>query len=228
MKLNNLKPAKGSVKNRKRIARGVGAGSGRTATRGHKGAKSRSGYSNPRHSQGGQMPLQKLVPKRGFKNTHRRYQSGRPAEHVVISLTQLAYFAEKANTTEITPAVFHDLGVVGKDVSYKVLNTGELTKGLEVTAHRFSSSAKKAIQDAGGKAFLLYKLNTLQGIAHVAGTDVIDLELMRKHFDHIGEDDMVHIVAEGTISTKLTLKVNKISEEARQQVEALGGTVELV
>lgn len=228
MKLNNLKPAKGSVKNRKRIARGVGAGSGRTATRGHKGAKSRSGYSNPRHSQGGQMPLQKLVPKRGFKNTHRRYQSGRPAEHVAINLTQLSYFADKANVNEVTPAFLQEHGVVGKDVSYKVLNTGELSKGLEVTAHRFSANAKKAIQDAGGKAFLLYKLNTLQGIAHVAGTDVIDLELMRKHFDHIGEDDMVHIVAEGTISMKLTLKVNKISEEARQQVEALGGTVELV
>lgn len=228
MKLNNLKPAKGSVKNRKRIARGVGAGSGRTATRGHKGAKSRSGYSNARYFQGGQMPLQKLVPKRGFKNTHRRYQSGRPAEHVAINLTQLAYYAEKANTTEITPALFHELGVVGKDVSYKVLNTGEVKKALEVTAHRFSASAKKAIQDAGGKTYLLYKLNTLQGIAHVAGTDVIDLDLMRKHFDHIGEDDMVHIVAEGSITKKLTLKVNKISEEAKQQVEALGGTVELV
>ncbi len=228
MKLNNLKPAKGSVKNRKRIARGVGAGSGRTATRGHKGAKSRSGYSNARYFQGGQMPLHKLVPKRGFKNTHRRYQSGRPAEQVAISLTQLAYYAGKANVTEVTPTLFQELGVISKNASFKVLNTGELTGALQVTANRFSTSAKKAIEAAGGKAFLLFKLNTLQGIAHAAGTDTIDLDLIRKHIDYVNEDDMVHIVAEGSISTKLTLKVNKISEEAKQQVEALGGTVELV
>ena len=89
MKLNNLKPAKGSVKSKKRIARGVGSGRGRTATRGHKGAKSRSGYSNKREFQGGQMPLQKLLPKRGFKNTHRRYQSNRPSDYKVLNLTML-------------------------------------------------------------------------------------------------------------------------------------------
>lgn len=228
MKLNNLKPAKGSVKNKKRIARGVGAGSGRTATRGHKGAKSRSGYSNARYFQGGQMPLQKLVPKRGFKNTHRRYQSGRAVENVVINLTQLAYYADKANVTEVTPALLEQLGVVGKGDSFKVLNSGELTKALEVTADRFSASAKKAVEAAGGKAFLEIKLNTLQGIAHAEGVDAVDLDLVRKHVSYVGEDDKLHVVAEGTISKKLTLKVNKISEEAKEQVEALGGTVELV
>lgn len=227
MKLSNLKPAKGSVKTNKRVGRGVGAGSGRTATRGHKGAKARSGFSNMRYFQGGQMPLQKLVPKRGFKNVHRRYKEGRPDAYAPINISDLAAYAEKAGVQEITPAVLEQLGVISKGESYKILGNGELKAGLEVTAHRFSASAKKAIQDAGGKAFLLYKLNTLQGIAHVAGVDTIDLELMRKHFDHIGEDDAVHVVAEGSISQKLTLNVNKVSDEARQQVEAQGGSVTL-
>lgn len=228
MKLNNLKPAKGSIKDRKRIGRGVGAGTGRTSTRGHKGAKSRSGFSNMRYFEGGQMPLQKVVPKRGFKNTARRYKEGRPAEYAPINLSDLAQYAEKAGVQEITPTVLENLGVIKKGQSYKVLGGGELNGSLQVTAHRFSASAKSAIEQGGGKTFLLYRLNTVQGIAHVADVDTVDLELMRKHFDHIGENDAVHIMAEGSISKKMTLKVNKISDEARQQVEALGGTVELV
>lgn len=228
MKLNNLKPAKGSVKNRKRIARGVGAGSGRTATRGHKGAKSRSGFSNMRYFEGGQMPLQKIAPKRGFKNTHRRYQTTRPGEFTPMNLTQLEYFANKHNLTEITPSVLMELGIISGTAYCKVLATGELKTALEVTANRFSATAKKAILDAGGKAFIQFKLNTLQGIADANGVDKIDLALIRKHFDFVGEDDAVHVVADGTISNKLTLEVNKITEEAKAQVEALGGSVTLV
>ncbi|WMX14807.1 50S ribosomal protein L15 [Aureispira sp. CCB-E] len=228
MKLNNLKPAKGSVKNKKRIARGVGAGSGRTATRGHKGAKSRSGFSNMRYFEGGQMPLQKVVPKRGFKNTHRRYQSTRPTDFTPMNLSQLEYFASKHNLTEITSATLRELGVISGTASCKVLGAGELKTALEVTANRFSASAKKAILDAGGKAFVELKLNTLQGIADADGVDKIDLALIRKHFSFVGEDDAVHVVAEGTISNKLTLEVNKISEEAKAQVEALGGSIALV
>lgn len=228
MKLNNLKPAKGSVKNKKRIARGVGAGSGRTATRGHKGAKSRSGYSSMRYFEGGQMPLQKIAPKRGFKNTHRRYQSTRPGEFTPMNLSQLEYFATKHNLTEITPDALKELGIIAGTVSCKVLGGGELKTALEVTANRFSASAKKAILAAGGKAFIEFKLNTLQGIADADGVDKVDLALIRKHFSFVGEEDTVHVVAEGTISNKLTLEVNKISEEAKAQVEALGGSVTLV
>lgn len=228
MKLNNLKPAKGSVKNRKRIARGVGAGSGRTATRGHKGAKSRSGYSSMRYFQGGQMPLQKLVPKRGFKNVHRRYQSSRPAEYTPFNLSQLEYFAAKHNLTEVTPAILADLNIVNANSPYKVLGSGELKQGLEVTANRFSAAAKKAIVAAGGKAFIQFKLNTLQGIADAANVDKVDTALIRQYFDFVTEDDCIHVVAEGTISQKLTLEVHKISEEAKAQVEALGGSVALV
>jgi large subunit ribosomal protein L15 len=228
MKLNNLKPAKGSVKNRKRIARGVGAGSGRTATRGHKGAKSRSGYSNKREFQGGQMPLQKLLPKRGFKNTHRRFQSGRPAGYTAVNLSQLEYFAAKHNLTEITPAVFADLNIVSKTKSYKVLANGALKLALEVTAARFSTSAKKAIVDAGGKAFVEIKLNSLQGIAHSEKVEKVDMSLIRKHFSFVNEDDCIHVVAEGAISNRLTIETHKISEEAKVQIEALGGSVVLV
>jgi large subunit ribosomal protein L15 len=228
MKLNNLKPAKGSVKNRKRIARGVGAGSGRTATRGHKGAKSRSGYSNKREFQGGQMPLQKLLPKRGFKNTHRRYQSGRPAEYTAMNLSQLEYFAGKYNLTEITPTILADLNIVSSSKTYKVLAGGELKLPLEVTACRFSAGAKKAILKAGGKTFVEIKLNSLQGIGDANKTDNIDLALVRKHFSFLAEDDTIHVVAEGTISQKLNLEVHKISDDARVQVEAMGGSVTLL
>lgn len=227
MKLSNLKPAKGSIKNRKRIGRGVGAGTGRTATRGHKGAKSRSGFSNMRYFQGGQMPLQKLVPKRGFKNVHRRYKDSRPAAYAPINISDLAAYAEKAGVQEITPAVLEQLGVINKGEAYKILGNGTLDVALQVTAHRFSASAKKAINECGGKSFLLYKLNTIQGIAHAAGTETVDLALLCKH-SHVGEDDAVHVMAEGSVSQKLVLKVNKVSDKARQQVEAQGGSVELI
>jgi large subunit ribosomal protein L15 len=174
------------------------------------------------------MPLQKIAPKRGFKNTHRRYQSTRPGEFTPMNLTQLEYFAGKHNLTEITPSILKDLGIISKTVSCKVLADGELKTALEVTADRFSATAKKAISEAGGKAFIQFKLNTLQGIADADSVDKIDLALIRKYFSYVGEADLVHVVAEGTISNKLTLEVNKISEEAKAQLEALGGSVTLV
>jgi large subunit ribosomal protein L15 len=225
MKLHNLKPAAGSTKSRKRIARGVGAGTGRTATRGHKGAKSRSGYSQKRAFEGGQMPLQMRIPKRGFKNTHRRYKSSRPNAFKAVSLEQIASFVEKNNLSEITPANLNDLGLVTKP--YKVLGGNSIDKAVEVTAARFSSSAKKAITAAGGKAYLSFTLNSLQGIADAAGVDKIDLALIRQYFDHVGEDDLIHVVLDGGISQKLNLEVNKISDEAKSLVESLGGSVSL-
>ncbi len=226
MKLHNLKPASGSTKNRKRIARGVGAGSGRTATRGHKGAKSRSGYSSKRAFEGGQMPLQMRIPKRGFKNTHRRYKTSRPNDFKAVSLEQLEYFASTHNLSEITPATLNDSGSV--TASYKVLGGHKFDRAIDVTAHRFSASAKKAITEAGGKAFIAFSLNTLQGIADAAGTDKIDLTLVRKYFSYVGEDDLIHVTVDGDISQKLTLEVNKISDEAKSLVESRGGSVSLV
>jgi large subunit ribosomal protein L15 len=227
MKLHNLKPAKGSIKSKKRIARGVGAGTGRTATRGHKGAKSRSGYSQKRAFEGGQMPLQMRLPKRGFQNTHRRYKSSRPAEFKSFSLSQIAFFAEKHNLNELTPANLKALGVVTKP--FKVLNTGELNKAIEVTANRFSAAAKKAIVDAGGKAYLAVSLSSLQGVADAADTDKVDVALLAKHFGFVAEDDAIHVIADGgAVSKKLNLEVHKISDEAKAQIEAQGGSVTLL
>lgn len=228
MKLNSLKPAKGSVKSRKRVARGVGAGTGRTATRGHKGAKSRSGYSSKRAFEGGQMPLQMRLPKRGFKNTHRRYKSSRPANFTTLNLNQLEYYANKFNLTEVSTQTLKDLKVLGKTDAVKVLANGELTKGLEVSAERFSQSAKEAITKAGGKAFVTLKLNQLQGIVDAEKSSKVTIETIAKYFDFIKADDSIAVVAEGTISQKMDLEVHKISDDAKAAVEAQGGLVTLI
>jgi large subunit ribosomal protein L15 len=143
MELHSLRPAKGAVKNRKRIARGVGSGHGRTATRGHKGAKSRSGYKQKRGFEGGQMPIQMRLPKMGFKNPNRSAYSP-------INLDRLQSIAEKYNLNAITPEALVEHGLVHKNDKVKILGTGELSTKLEVKAHAFSSTAQKAIEAAGG------------------------------------------------------------------------------
>ncbi len=148
MKLHTLKPAKGSVKNKKRIARGQGSGGGGTATRGHKGAKSRSGYSKKLGFEGGQMPLQRRVPKFGFKNHNR-------VAYRAINLEEIVKVAEKIGSTEITPEVLIDNGLLTKKDKVKILNTTELSAKIEVRAHAFSASAKSCIESAGGKAELI-------------------------------------------------------------------------
>ncbi|MDH5396600.1 MAG: 50S ribosomal protein L15 [Cyclobacteriaceae bacterium] len=145
MKLNLLTPAKGSVKNNKRVGRGQGSGRGGTSTRGHKGAKSRSGYSKKLGFEGGQMPLQRRVPKFGFKNHNR-------VEYKAINLYVLQILAERANLTDITPDVLRDKGLCGKNDRLKILADGELNIKINVTAHGFSASAIKAIEEAGGTA----------------------------------------------------------------------------
>jgi large subunit ribosomal protein L15 len=145
MELHNLKPAEGSTKNRKRIARGEGSGKGGTATRGHKGAKSRSGYSKKVGFEGGQMPLQRRVPKFGFKNFNR-------VEFAPFNLDRLSAIAEKYNLDVISPETLHANSIIAKGDLVKVLGNGELSKGVEVHAHSFSKSALKAIEDKGGKA----------------------------------------------------------------------------
>lgn len=143
MNLSNLKPAKGSVKSRKRIGRGTGSGRGGTSTRGHKGAGSRSGHSTKIGFEGGQMPLQRRVPKVGFKNINR-------VEYVGINLDALQSLAEKFNLTSFDFSTFKEHGLVSKNDLIKVLGRGELKSKLEVKAHAFSASAQQAIEAAGG------------------------------------------------------------------------------
>jgi len=145
MDLSNLKPAKGSVKKVKRIGRGQGSGHGGTSTRGHKGAKSRSGYSKKLGYEGGQMSLVRRVPKFGFKNFNR-------VEYKGINLDVLQQLAEKKEITVINPEVLAQSGFISKKDRIKILGRGELKAKLEVTAHAFSATARKAIEELGGVA----------------------------------------------------------------------------
>jgi large subunit ribosomal protein L15 len=145
MDLSNLQPAKGSKKARKRIGRGQGSGHGGTATRGHKGQKSRSGYSKKVGFEGGQMPLQRRVPKYGFTNINRK-------EFKAINIATLQELAEKKNFTEISVETLIDAGLVQKSTLVKILGEGELKAKLTVKAHAFSKSAIEAIEAQGGTA----------------------------------------------------------------------------
>jgi len=148
MELHSLTPAKGSVKQGKRIARGQGSGRGGTSTRGHKGAKSRSGYSRKRNFEGGQMPLQMRLPKRGFKNPNRE-------PFTAINLVRLQEISEKFNTTTLDLEFLIANGIVKKTDKVKVLATGELKSKIAVTAHGCSPAAKAAIEAQGGSVTLV-------------------------------------------------------------------------
>jgi len=143
MDLSNLKPAPGSTKSEKRIGRGQGSGRGGTSTRGHKGAKSRSGYSKKVGFEGGQMPLQRVVPKFGFRNINRKEFKG-------VNIGTLQMLAESKGVTTIDKAVLWEAGLVQKKDLVKILGTGSLTAKLEVIADAFSKSAEKAIVEAKG------------------------------------------------------------------------------
>ena len=146
MQLNNLKPAKGSVKTGKRIGRGQGSGKGGTATRGHKGAKSRSGYSRKIGFEGGQMPLQRRVPKFGFKNINRKEYQG-------INLDKLQQLVDDGKITDtVDMEILIANGVVGKNDLVKILGRGELKAKLNIKVHKYTATAKAAIEKAGGKA----------------------------------------------------------------------------
>ncbi len=144
MDLSNLKPAKGSIKKRKRIARGIGSGKGRTATRGHNGQKSRSGYSKRFGFEGGQMPIHRRLPKFGFRNINR-------VEYKAVNIDILENIAKERSITIIDFEVLLNAGVVQKKDLVKILANGELTTKLEIKAHAFSKSAIEAIEKAGGK-----------------------------------------------------------------------------
>lgn len=143
MNLSNLKPALGSTKSRKRIGRGQGSGYGGTSTRGHKGAKSRSGYSRKVGFEGGQMPLYRLLPKFGFKNINR-------VEYLGINLDTLEQISEKLNTTDITIDLLKANRIASKSDRVKVLGRGELSKTINVTVNAISQKAKLAIESKGG------------------------------------------------------------------------------
>jgi len=148
MDLSKLKPASGSLSKRKRIGRGQGAGSAGTAGRGHKGQKSRSGYSRKVGFEGGQMPLQRVVPKSGFKNFNR-------VEYKAINLDVLQQVAEKRNLTSIDVSQLVDAGIASKNEKIKILGGGELNTKLDVKAHAFSKTAKEAIEKLEGTTEIL-------------------------------------------------------------------------
>lgn len=148
MELHNLKPAQGATKKSKRIGRGQGSGYGGTSTKGHKGAQSRSGYSKKIGHEGGQQPLQRRVPKFGFKNPFR-------VEYQAINLGKIEEVAKEKKIKVFDQKVFVELGLAHKNDSIKVLADGELTQKLEITAHKFSKKAAEMIEKAGGKATAL-------------------------------------------------------------------------
>jgi large subunit ribosomal protein L15 len=143
MDLSSLKPASGATHHDKRIGRGQGSGHGGTSTRGHKGAKSRSGYSKKLGFEGGQMPLQRRVPKYGFKNINRK-------EYKAVNVDMIQALAERDNLTVITPEVLVKAGFASKNSLIKILGDGQLSVKLEITAHAFSKSAQAIIEAAQG------------------------------------------------------------------------------
>jgi len=148
MDLSNLKPAEGSTKSEKRIGRGQGSGHGGTSTRGHKGAKSRSGYKTRRGFEGGQMPLQRVVPKFGFTNINRK-------EFKAINLNVIQELAETLNVSTIDAEVLVEAGMASKRDKIKILGDGVLTLKLEVKAHAFSKKAKEIIEKLAGTTEIL-------------------------------------------------------------------------
>jgi len=150
MNLSNLKPAEGSVKNRKRIGRGQGSGRGGTSTKGHKGAQSRTGYSRKIGFEGGQMPLQRRIPKGGFKNINR-------VEYAAINLDVLQTLAEQLKVSKIDRQVLIEKHLIGKSELFKVLGRGDINMALEVHANKFSETAVAAIEKAGGSAHVIGK-----------------------------------------------------------------------
>ncbi len=148
MELHTLKPAAGATKARKRIARGPGSGKGGTSTRGHKGAKSRSGWKSKRGFEGGQMPLQMRLPKRGFKNPNR-------VPFVPFNLGRLQEIAEKYSLSAITVEKLVEKGLARKNDRIKILGGGELSSKLDVTVHAISAGAKAAVESKGGNVNLV-------------------------------------------------------------------------
>ena len=148
MNLNNIRPAKGSTHSTKRIGRGQGSGKGGTAGKGHNGQQARAGYSQKIGFEGGQMPLQRRLPKFGFTNINRKEYRG-------INIDTLQLLADTQNITEITQEILVENGLAKKSEIVKIMGRGELKAGISVSAHKFTKSAEEAISKAGGKAITL-------------------------------------------------------------------------
>lgn len=149
MNLNNIQPAKGSTHNSKRVGRGQGSGKGGTSTKGHKGQKSRSGYSQKIGFEGGQMPLQRRLPKFGFNNVNKK-------EYQVVNLDTIQNLIDTKNVSgEITKEVLIQNGLISKNSPVKILGRGELKSGVSISADKFTKSAEELIAKAGGKAITL-------------------------------------------------------------------------
>ncbi len=148
MELHNLKPAKGATHKEKRVGRGQASGTGGTAGRGLNGAKSRSGNKEKRGFEGGQTPLQRRVPKRGFKNPHR-------VEYTSLNLDRLQEIVDKYKLTDITLEALQSNGIIGKNEKIKILGRGELKSNVKITAHAISATAKQAIEEKGGSVNLV-------------------------------------------------------------------------
>ncbi len=148
LNLSNLGAPKGANSNKKRVGRGMGSGMGKTSTRGHKGQRSRSGSRMMRGFEGGQMPLHRRLPKRGFTNIFRQ-------EYLVLGLDRIALIAQTENVTELTLEVLQKAGVAKKTSLVKVLANGEISTAVTVHAHKFSKQAQQKLEAAGGKAVVL-------------------------------------------------------------------------
>ena len=148
MNLNNIQPASGATHNSKRIGRGQGSGKGGTSTKGHKGQKSRAGYSQKIGFEGGQMPLQRRLPKFGFNNISRKEYRG-------INLDTIQALVDAKNLTEVTKEVLVENGLSSKNDLVKILGRGELKSAVSISANKFTKSAEEAISKAGGKAITL-------------------------------------------------------------------------
>ncbi len=142
MELHTLKPAKGSVKSKKRVGRGVGSGRGKTSTRGHNGQQSRSGYSAKKGFEGGQMPLQRRTPKRGFKSLNK-------VSYQVFNLTQVSELSEKYGLEEFSVEKLYEIGVINSSAKVKILSDGELSVKKTIKVHAVSKKAEKAIKESG-------------------------------------------------------------------------------
>jgi large subunit ribosomal protein L15 len=148
MNLSNIHAPKKATERRKRVGRGMGSGMGKTSTRGHKGQRSRSGSRMIRGFEGGQMPLHRRMPKRGFTNIFRK-------EYTIVSLERLAEFSQSTSETTITPDTLRKAGVIKAKLPVKILGDGEVKVALTVSAHKFSKSAQEKITKAGGKVEVL-------------------------------------------------------------------------
>jgi len=148
MNLHNLRPAKGSVKSEKRIGRGEGSGHGGTATKGNKGAQSRAGYKSKRGHEGGQTPIQRRLPKRGFKSLNR-------VEYMVLNLNDLTHYATKFSTDTVDVELLRQHRLISKDAKLKILANGALASKVNVKAHAFIEKSKSAVEALGGTAEIL-------------------------------------------------------------------------